>query len=335
MVGTIHTGSSAIVAYGFESVFGGGTSETRMFGKEQKTNSLEFNNSQQPLAELYSPEVTEFIYKKEVGSCSMEYILSNPWIFAFILNDAVFAASTPNTHTWDSDPDQANVTDSTRVISTAHLEFYEEGFAAADFIVNRNAKGVICKTLNIKTSLDAPVKCTQQLEWGKEDTVTTTLGAPAPITTTGQIVDTFAPYTFAHGAIKVPISGGTIAAVQDIDITFDTGGELLYAIQNTAQATDAWRKLLTMTGKIQVAIENSDMFTFVQGRTEIADMELVFTNGLAGNSEETITITFTGAGFSKHVTQGLAPGELLMQTLDFQCRKVVIVADNDSADQFP
>ena len=149
------------------------------------------------------------------------------------------------------------------------------------------------------------------------------------------VTDTFTPYTFAHGSIKTPVSGGNLASVQDVDITFDTGGELLYAIQNSAQAIDVWRKLLTMTGKIQIALKDSTMFSNVQNRVEIADMELIFSNGLSGNSEKTIAITFTGAGFSKHVSQGLAPGELLMETLDFQCRKVVIVASNDSADQFP
>lgn len=334
MASTVKSASSALVAYGYEAAFGGGTTQTRMFGKEQKTNSLEYNNSQQALGELYTPEVQSFLYKKEYGGCTMEYILSNPWVFAFILNDPKFTAGTPNVHEWDSDPDYVKTGAnqiSTRQVCSGHLEIFTEG-SVAD--VDRNAKGVICPSMNIKTTIDAPVKVTMPLVWGIEDTVATTIGAAAPLTTAAPITDAFPPYTFVHGSIKTPVSGGFIGQVQELDITLDTGAELLYQIQNSAKASGAWRKLLNMTGRISVATYDKTPFERVQLRTEVADMELKFTNGLGAGAEKSITLLFTGIGFSKMTAQGLAPGELLLDISDFQCRQLHITAKNDTADQF-
>lgn len=320
---SIHSGSSAFVAYGYEAVFGGGASRTYMFGKEQKANSLEFQNSQQALGQLYTPEIQEFLYKKNHGGCTMEYILSNPWFFASILNDPAYSAGSPDTHTFDSDPDQAGTT-STREVCSLNLEVFQDGQTNG---VTRNMKGVVCPSVNIKTSIDSPVSVSQQLIWGIEDTVVTTTGTPP--------TETFTPYSFVHGSIELIDGGGTIANVQELDLTFDIGAELVYQINNTPNASGAFRKLINITGKLTVALKDKTNIDRVMARTELADMRIVFTNGLTGDSMKKIDMLFTGIGLSRHGSQGIAPGELLTEIVDFQCRNVVVVASNNQTDQFP
>lgn len=325
MAGTtpsIHAGSSAYVSYGYESVFGGGGAKTLLFGKEQKANSLEFQNSQQPLGQLYEVEIQDYLYKKNFGGVTMEYILSNPWIFASILNDPEFEDLTPNKHTFHSDPDNADVVTSTRNVASLNLEIYENGQTAG---ITRNAKGVICPSMNIKTSIDAPVSISQQLTWGIEDAVSTMIGSvPSEV---------FTPYSFVHGSVELPDSGGTIANVQELDITLNTGAELVYGIDNTPNAVGAFRKLLNMTGKLTIALIDKTNIDRVQARTEVADMRIVFSNGLADDNEKSIDMLFTGIGLSRHGSQGVAPGELLTEIVDFQCRTLVVEARNDSPEQ--
>lgn len=321
---SIHSGSSAYVEYGYEAVFGDGAALTYLFGKEQKANSFEFQNSQQPLPQLYTPEVDSFLYKKNFGGCTMEYVLSNPWAFATILNDPVFGAATPNTHTFDSDPDQGMGTVSTRNVCSIHLEMFQDGQTDG---VLRNCKGVICPSLNMKTSIDTPVSISQQLTWGIEDTITTTAGTPSTDTN-------FTPYSFVHGSIELPDGGGTIANVQEIDLTFNTGAELVYGIDNTPNAVGAFRKILNMTGKLTIALIDKTNIERVEARTEIANMRVRIDNGLTGDNEKSLDFLFSGIGLSRHGSQGVAPGELLTEIMDFQCRKVVMVASNDQDDQF-
>jgi len=325
MAGTaksIHAGSSAYVSYGYESVFGGGGSKSLLFGKEQKANSLEFQNSQQPLGQLYEIEVQDYLYKKNFGGCTMEYILSNPWIFASILNDPFFEDLTPNKHTFYSDPDNEDVQTSTRNISSLNLEIWQEGQTGN---IMRNAKGVICPSMNIKTSIDAPVSVSQQLTWGIEDDIATMIGSVP--------TEVFTPYAFVHGSIELIDGGGTIANVQEIDITLNTGAELIYGIDNTPDAVGAFRKLLNMTGKITIALIDKTNVERVMARTEVANMRVVFSNGLANDLEKSIDMLFTGIGMSRHGSQGVAPGELLTEIVDFQCRTLVVEARNDTTEQ--
>lgn len=320
------SGNAALVAYGYESTFKGGASLTRLFGHEQKINSLEYSNSQQALPQLYSPEVCEFVYNTIRGSATVEYVLGNPFIFTSVLHNPTTSVPSGGvyTHTWTSDP---TVNTNIRTVKSLHIEFYVEGSTSN---IDRNAKGVISPSINIKTGIDQPVTVSQTLNWGYEDTIDTSLNATPPTCGGG-----FTPYTFVNASIKLPVSGGTIASVQNIDFTIDTGAELTYNINSEqtgggAVATGAWNKILNITGKLQALIINKDLIDKVVARTEVADMEIKFTNGLAGSSQKIITITLTGIGLSRHGTSGMAPGELLMEELDLQARRITIVATNSN-----
>src|SRR3990167_47168 len=321
MVNTVHSASSALVAFGFESTFGGGATKTKLFGKDQKCNNLEWTNGQQPLGQVYTPEVTDFLYQKNHGGCTMEYVLSNPFVLSFIFGAPTTPAPSAGvyTHTWSSNP---SVNSAIRDVYSANMEIWMDGKTAG---VDRNAKGVICPSFTMKTGIDKPIDISQTLEWGIEDAVGTTLVATPPTETN------FTPYGFVHASIKLPVSGGTIAAVQDIDVTFDTGAELVYNINASGNAYNAYRKMLNMTGKMSLAVLDNTNMARVQARTEVADLKVKFTNGLSGTSERTITFTFEGIGLSRLGTSGISAGEMLLEDFSFQCRRCTAVAINASA----
>lgn len=312
------SGTSALLAYGYESTHGGGASLTRMFGKDQRVSGLEFSNGQIPLPNLYTPEYESFAYGKNHGGCTIDYKLSTPHVLTAILNDySVSEAAGVYTYTWTSNPSD---NEDIRCAKTMHIEFWIKG-CTGDAGIDRNAKGVISPTFNLKTAIDQTVDITQTFEWGIEDTVDTTLNATPP-------TDSFVPYSFVSCTIKQPVSGGTLAGVQSVDINFDTGAELLYQINGTGNANDSATKILNMTGKLNMTVINKDMLQRVIDRTEVADMELKVTNGLTGVNKKEIVFTWTGIGLSKHNNPTIAPDEIVLQDIDFQCRRLVVVATN-------
>ena len=321
MTNTVHSASSAQVLYGYESAFGTGTAGTRLFGKEQKITSLEFDNGQKALGALYTPEIESFAYVKNHGAATVEYILSNPWVLTSIFNDPTTGSLSNGTypHTWTSDPaTNTNI----RNVKTMNIEFFMDG-KSDKFEVKPT--GVISPSLNIKTGIDQLVQCSQSLEWGNNNSITT---AAASTSTT----DTFSPYSFVHCTIKLPVSGSILATVQDVDITFDTGSKLLYKIDATPNASDCYNQLLVITGKINMIVDDKDLLQKIFDRTEVANLELKFISGTAGaSSERSITITLTGIGLSKTGFSGLSPGELLLNDVDIQGRSCTIVARNTTA----
>jgi len=315
----VRSGASSYVAVGWESTFGGGATNVQLFGKDQKLNGVEYSNNQQALPQLYTPEIKDFLYGRNSGSCSIEYVLSNPFQFTSILHEPIseVLASGITTRTWDSDP--AN-NSSIRKIKSMHLEV---GSALKDANVVRNAKGVLTQSLNLKTGIDQPIQITQQLVWGIEDNISTTLNASLP-TDSG-----FTPYNFVSATVELPNST-VITTIQDLDLTFNINAELLYGL-GAGNAVDGYRKLFEVTGKINLAFQNKNHLDQVRARVELADMEITFTNGLSGTALRSIVMTFTGVGISRHGVPTTSPTEVLYQEFDFQCRNTVIVSKDATA----
>jgi hypothetical protein len=311
--------SSAYAEYTYESAFGGGGSANTpiRFGKEVKVTGLEFKNNQMALGQLYSPEIETFAYGKTEGKCSVEYVASNPWFLQSIFGTAVSASSTPSplyTHTWNSAGSSAGM----KSINSLAVKL---GFdVETDY--KRTAVGVVCPSLSIKMALNETVKVSQELIWG-EETVNQTFSEPQGTELAGAI-----PYTFVHAVITSPITGSTLATVQSFDLNLNTNAELIYQMGNTDSA-DAYRKILEMTGKVQIVLKSSAFLEEVYGRSATANnLVVTLSNGLSGNSVRKIVLTFTGCSFSVSNVSGMEPGELLLEDVDFQCKHVTAVATN-------
>lgn len=318
------SGSSFLLAYGYEATKFGGATTSRLFGSDQRISGLEFSNGQIPLPQLYTPEICKFAYGRNEGGCTVDYKLTNPFVLSSIFNFPTKTGSGPYTYVWSSDP---SVNTSIRKVRTSHVEFWIEGDSTPANI-DRNAKGVVTPSWNIKSSIDGvTVDVSHTLKWGKEDVIDTTLSS-----TITDPCDSFNPYTFAQCSIKNPVSGGTVAGVQSYDITFETGQELLWQINLSANANDVANKVLNIIGKLTLTVVDSTYLQRVMDRTEIADMEIKITNGLSGTSEKSITFLFTGIGLSRHNNPTIAPDEIVLQDIDLQCRRCQITAVNNTND---
>lgn len=315
----VRTASSFYAQVGWESTFGGGASNTQLFGKDQKISGLEWSNNMQALPQLYTPEIKDFLYSKNSGGCTVDYVLSNPFQFTSIFHEPIseVLASGITTRTWDSDPaNNSNI----RLLKSLHLEL---GFGATSANVVRNAKGAVTQSMNFKTSIDSPVSVTQQLIWGLEDNIGTTMEASVP-TDAG-----FTPYNFSHSTVELP-DDTVIATVQDLDLTYNINSELLYGL-GSPNSQDAYRQLFEVTGKVNLAFRDATHLQQVRDRADLADMELIFTNGLAGTDLRSITMTFTGVGLSKLGVPNVTPGQPIFQEFDFQCKNSVVVSKDATA----
>lgn len=315
--------SSVYVEYAYEDSFGGGatTSYPIFFGKEVKATGLEYKNNQQPLGQLYSPEIECFAYGKTEGKVSMEYVLSNPWFFEAILDsvDSSLDSGSLYAHEWDSDPTISGST--IKVINSLALRFGMD-VSTDDFV--RLPVGVVCPSLAIKMALNETVKVTQELIWG-EETTNNTFAEPDGTALAGEV-----PYTFVNAVITSPLTGSTLATIQTFDLNINSNAELVYEF-GTADSADAFRKILELTGKVSVTLKDATLLNSLYGRAEAAnDMVITLSNGGAGNALREIAITLSGVSFSNHNTTGIEPGELVIENVDFQAKGINVIAKNES-----
>jgi hypothetical protein len=315
----VRTGSHAYIHYGKEGTFNGGATETRAFGLEQKVNSLSFKNNQISLSQLNSIEVASFAYGKNEGSGSVDFVLSNPWVFDTLLGAVDKTGSSSDyTYIWDSN--SANLTADNTGIKTPNSFDIEVVFDAKSSLtdVKRNLHGSVFNQLNIKSSVGETVKGTLDFLYGKADTITTSVGTPI-----GDGIDF--PYTFAHASIEL-LDGTTVAEVQDFDITFAANTELLYQ-QGDPNAVGAFRKLFEMTGKFNASFLDKTQLQRVLDRAEVATFTVEFTNGLSTTNEKSIKLEFAGVSLSEH-SLSIAPNEPIFEDLTFQMRNVKVTANN-------
>lgn len=312
-----NTASSAYIEYGYEATFGETLTQwPSLFGKEQKGNGFEFTNNQIPLGQLYSPEIECFVYGLNEGKISMEYVLANPWPLTSIFTQPVTTGSDPAfIHTWTSDPDvNANI----RQIVSLGLNI---GFIGKDGNVVRTIKGVVAPSLSFRMTLGEPIRMTQELIWG-QDSVDTTIDPGI-----GTLGD-FVPYTFAHASIELP-DGTPVATIQNFDLDLKSNATLLRQL-GTPDSVDAYRKILEMTGKLNLTVLDKTNIERVFAREELATMKVSLIQQNKSSNDQNIVMNFVGVGLSTHNNEGFEPGELVLENIDFQCRSVTIVATNDT-----
>ena len=169
------------------------------------------------------------------------------------------------------------------------------------------------------------MKVTQEVIWG-EETVNETFTAPTGVALAGEV-----PYTFVNAVITNPLTGSTLATIQLFDLNLNTNAELLFEF-GTPLSVDAWRKILEMTGKVTITVKDSGFISEVLNRAESAnDMVVTISNNGSGDTERSIAFTFEGVSFSTHTNQGIEPGQLVLENVDFQARRCTVVATNQEA----
>lgn len=312
------TGASTYVKYDFETGYGSGGSPDKKFGLQDKVTSLTLTHNRINLAQLNSNYLDKFAYGQQQGTCSVGFVLSNPWVFGTILGAPVTTGSSaPYTHTYtpSSNP------------KTARTIEIEVGLNAGTDIV-RNLKGGIVNSINLSASIGASVDCTADVTYGNEGQVTTSLGA-TPTKPTSEF-----PYTFAHAVITV--GDVELAQCQDFTLNLTQNAELLYRL-GSHSAVDSFKRVLDITGSFRTTFVNSVLLakvlqqakkgTYAETIGGTIEFKAVFTN----TANEKITITGTGLAPTDHSVSGLEPVEPIFEEINWQMKEVTVVATSPTA----
>ena len=349
----VSTGSSAYIIRRYELHFGvtDDDSTTMLFGFDQKMSGLEWMNGQQPVPNLYTPEVETFLYGKNSGGASVEYTLGNSYWLTGILNNPVVDTTTGgiSTRMWTSNPQAAGATylNNSRVLKTQSLEIgmalIEDGNKPRP--IRRFARGAVTQSVNMKSSIDNPVAITENLVWGIEDDLgersepipDDNEDAPdndgddtdftSPLASTIPDNSGHVPLNFVNSLVQLKYDSSLedLVKIQDVDFTFTRNSELLYGF-NKPDSVDGYFKLAELTGKITLAFDNADVYKTVDARKKLDTMTMLITNGLTGSAERSLTFTFSGVGLSRHSVPDIQPGEPIFQEFDFQCERIEVTA---------
>jgi hypothetical protein len=333
----VRTGANSYLKYGWETTFATKSSAmTKPFGLQQSVGSWTVNNSRKDLRKLGQVEREAFAYGQQNGSLSVEFILSNPWIFQALYGaPSTTGSSSDYTHTY---PHATNGQPKTVQPISAEIGFQAED--ATNATVVRSMLGGVLTGLSISTNIDDLVNVSADITYGNEADPSNTV---SDFDTTPPADDIAFPYTFAHGTLKWydGSSLSTVAEVQSANISFTQNVNLLYRIGSN-KATAAYRQGFDINGSFQASWKDDAIFTQMLDQinanptTELSSgtttvLELKFTNGASGTSEKTITMNVYGVAIDSQSVDGIRPVDPVFETVNWEARGVTIVADNSTA----
>lgn len=313
----VQTGAHSYVKYGWESTFGTKSSTLdKVFGLQQRISNWSVNNSRKTLGTLNAVEPQNYAYGQQTGSLSIDFVLSNPWIFR-----ALYGAPTTNS---SGSPEVHTYQNADKDIQPFSVEVGIE-LGATDQV--RSPLGCVLNSLSIRAGIDDLINCSADISYGKEGDATTSLDSSPPSD------DINFPYTFAHGALTW--GGSTVAEIQRCDITFAQNPSLLYTL-NSHQATGAYRQMFEITGSFEASLKDSTKFAQLLDQIEKPNTEVVssgmvltFTNGGSGSAEKTITITGSGLSITDYGVSGIEPVNPIFENITWQIKSAVVVANNN------
>lgn len=331
----VRTGASAYVNYGYESTFGtASTALTKSFGLKTALTSLTLGTNRQQLYKLGQVEPHKYAYGQQTGSLSLDFVLGDTTssdVFQAIYGVPTGSGTSASNHIYGDDTGSGSSTTFANQTFTTELGFDTED--SIGYIV-RQFKGCILNGFGITAVVGDVIKCTGEVIFGKEGTATT-----AANTFSDDAVENSAPFTFAHGTLK--LNGVVQGQIQEVDLNFAQNGELLYEIGSN-QSVAGIKKTLDITGRFKVAWSTATAHATIIAQLAGADyketwgdknsgtpeISLEFNNGLSGASERRILIIGKGLGLSDQSISGLEPIEAVFEELNFQIKSAEIQAIN-------
>ena len=326
----VRTGAFGYLQYGFEAVCMfdvlAGTRDIP-FGLEQKITNWNFTNNRITLAALNQIEPQGYAYGTTRGSLGVDFVLSNPWWLGTVFDcRASTMCATPETHTYTID---------SKLRNSISIEIGTEQGPATDIV--RQLTGAVVNSVSLRSAIGEVVRASADISYSNEIQSGVVIDA-----TPGTDTCNF-PYTFAYGTLTT--SGGVIAELQSFDININQNADLLYT-HNTSIAVDAYRKLFEITGSFTASYIDNCLLREVYGQAhstcgvgidgetfarERTTLTIVFSNGLAGAAERSITLVGTGMGIADHAVT-VEPNEPMFETVNWQIRTMIVTADNATAD---
>jgi len=348
----VRTGGSSYVRYDWEDTFGTAAfnnSTHKAFGLNARLGSWTLGHSPKDLPRLNQVEVAQYAYGQQNGSLSVDFVLSNPWIFRALYGAQATTGSGPYAHTWGTTGDVSGA--KTITPFSVEIGFAAEGPAggsAANIV--RTATGCILNSLSIGTAIDDTVNCSADISYGNEADNGASYHATPPND------DLNHPFTFAHGELRwygndgqdTDNAGSIIAQLQTANITFAQNPALLYSIGSN-KAVSSFRRVFDITGNFQASwVDNKKLLQLLDqiegGNTQkefirqnqadqatIVDAILTFNNGGTGTAKKSITIKLSGVRPDSISIDGIVPVEPVFETINWRAKTASVIADNNIA----
>ena len=338
----VRTGASSYVRYDWEDTFGTAAfnnSTHKAFGLNARLGSWTLGHSPKDLPMLNQVEVKDYAYGQQIGSLSVEFVLSNPWIFRALYGAQGTTGSGPYVHTWGTTGDVSGA----KTVTPFSVEI---GFAGEDANIVRTATGCILNSISIGASIDGTIDCSADISYGNETDNGTTYHATPPQD------DIRFPYTFAHGELRwygddaqdTDNAGSVIAQLQSANITFAQNPTLLYTV-GSHKAVSSYRRVFDITGNFQASWVNNKKLLQVLDQIESppksfiregvagsnVDAILTFDNGGTGTAKKSITIKLSGVRPDSISIDGIVPVEPVFETINWRAKTASVIADNNIA----
>ena len=338
----VRTGASSYVRYDWENTFGTAAFDNathKAFGLNARLGSWTLGHSPKDLNRLNQVEVAQYAYGQQTGSLSVDFVLSNPWIFRALYGAQATTGSGPYVHTWGTTGDVSGA----KTITPFSVEV---GFAAEDANVVRTATGCILNSLSIGATIDGTVDCSADITYGNEADNSTSYHSSPPND------DVNFPYTFAHGELRwygddgqdTDNAGSKIAELQSANVTFSQNPALLYTV-GSHKAVSSFRRVFDITGNFQASwvnnkkllqlldqIEKPNTSSISEGVAGAAvDAILTFDNGGTGTAKKSITIKLSGVRPDSISIDGIIPVEPVFETINWRAKTASVIADNNIA----
>jgi hypothetical protein len=304
------------LTYGWEATYGtvSGTID-KAFGHGVRVTNLTRRNNIEKVFSAGYRNAQKLPAKKYEGAITTEFVLANPWFLRGVIGAGATTGAGPYTHTFT----ETDTLESFSIVNNLQT-------AAV-----RRASLLGCKaaTTTITSAVNELVRVRMDTPYANEDFTTTT---------SGKVADSFELFTFAHGTLEAP-NGTTLSMVQNVEVSIANNPELLLG-QGSRFAQDAPLKNREHTGSITMALQQSsdlleDFYGSATGPsstdvTEVATMELVFTNGLTGTNERSFTFLYTGVQFDEE-SMPQDPTQVIMEDVTISMRTLTCTVINNTA----
>ena len=336
----VRTGASSYVRYDWENTFGTAAFDNathKAFGLNARLGSWTLGHSPKDLPRLNQVEVAQYAYGQQTGSLSVDFVLSNPWVFRALYGAQATTGTGPYVHTWGTTGDVSGA----KTITPFSVEV---GFAAEDANIVRTATGCILNSLSIGATIDGTVDCSADITYGNEADNSTSYHASPPND------DVNFPYTFAHGELRwygddaadTDAAGSKIAELQSANVTFSQNPALLYTV-GSHKAVSSFRRVFDITGNFNASwinnkkllqlldqIEKPNTSSIREGVAGAAvDAILTFDNGGTGVNKKAITIKLSGVRPDSIAIDGIVPVEPVFETINWRAKTASVIADNN------
>ena len=347
----ILTGGSVSIGYGFETAFNTVQAAIdKTFGLNAKVTSLTLNTSQTSLNKLGQVEPTKFVFGQQSGSLGISFVLDDTEshrIFRCLYENSGSNAQTVSPYNYPTALGENSTGVKSPATITTRIQVLNHGAADnSGLMLTRTLKGCTVNSMSLNTSIGEVVNGTIDMVFAEESTASVETAGTNFIDHAAINTTVMTPYTFAHGEVKVgtgALSGTDstlvkIFDIQDIDVSFATSAELLYAL-GSHYAQNSFRKVFDIGGRFKTTFKDSALLQYVIDQsikaleTEVLPVASKQTSGVGlsltfESGNKSITIQFQGVSITDHSVSGLEPNEVLYEEVNFKAKSSRIIVDS-------